>query len=488
MKPIRLSGRIMVAPLVSGARVIVVTDLGGIRILEVNAANPNQPVVDAVEGVVASFKSPLVGYSVYDRGALWVGNDRFTKYDVQASRARMQPQWIKDERDTFVAPPQVIGDNIYHLRRRKESPAYTATAVQGDDGKVLWEVDLALPTALLTVDMQRKQIHSVCAQAELFEVTADVFQTGHVDQVASAAVGAARGVPFDESIPMAAGRWALASPLERHRVVLYDPNAASATGRLIAQPLKAAGDAKVTATPVCCNGGLLLPLDNGQVELVDPGTGERKILPFQPRVEAGRKVQWRRPAVVGAEGKEFVVADDQGKLYRVGVKDQPQPHLAELAAAQLEMKIDLTLAAAGDAVYAVVRGPTADTVVAFATADLAAGKEWPLEGRVVWGPESVGAWVLVATDRQGLLCFEAGQKQRWTSPLAYGPLAGRPAVQDQDLILSSLSGVVWRISGNDGKELKKIELGEPLGSGPVAFGNRLLLAGADGTLLVISAL
>jgi hypothetical protein len=77
------------------------------------------------------------------------------------------------------------------------------------------------------------------------------------------------------------------------------------------------------------------------------------------------------------------------------------------------------------------------------------------------------------------------------SPLACGPLAGRPAVQDQDLILASLSGVVWRVSGEDGKELKKIELGEPLGSGAVAFSRRepmLLISGADGTLLVIPAL
>jgi hypothetical protein len=119
---------------------------------------------------------------------------------------------------------------------------------------------------------------------------------------------------------------------------------------------------------------------------------------------------------------------------------------------------------------------------------LAAGKEFPLEGRVAWGPETLDDLVLVATDRQSLLAFEAGQKQGWTSPLAYGPLVGRPLQVNGNLVLASLSGTVWMISGQDGKELAKVDVGEPLGAGPVAFGTRLLLSAADGTLLVIGAL
>jgi hypothetical protein len=59
-----------------------------------------------------------------------------------------------------------------------------------------------------------------------------------------------------------------------------------------------------------------------------------------------------------------------------------------------------------------------------------------------------------------------------------------------NLLLASLSGTVWMISSQDGKELTKAEVGEPLGAGPVAFanGSRLLVSAADGTLLVIRAL
>jgi len=493
VKPMRLQGRVLAPPIVAGARVIVATDLGAIRVLEVNTANAKTPVTDIVEAIVASYKTPVTGYPAFDAGRLWVGDERFTKYDVQTSRNRLIRQWIKDERDVFVAPPLVIGDTVYHLRRRRDSPAYTVAAIRGDDDQVFWETDLAVPASLLAVDPERKQVHSISAQAELFELTAEHMQAGQttvVDQAASVAGTAARGKSFAEAQALDQGRWALASSRERGHVVVYDPNAATPGARLRDVLLQAAGTAQVTATPVFGLGGLITPLDNGQVLLLDATTGGNKILPFQPTVEAGSKVAWSRAAVVGTEQREFVIADDRRKLFRVGVKDQPEPHLAELAQVQLEVDLVSALAAADDTVYGVIRGPNSDTVVSFAATDLGAGKEWPLEGRVVWGPEFVGGLVLVTTDRQSLVAFEASQKQRWTSPLSYGPLVGRPLPINGNLLLASLSGTVWMISAQDGTESGKFDVGEPLGAGPVAFagGSRLLISAADGTVLVIGAL
>ncbi len=500
MKPIRLGGRIMVAPLLTGARVGVVTDRGAIHLFEVNTANPEEPVLDAVEPQVASFKTPLIGYSVIDGGRLYVGNDRLTKYEVQTSQARLISKWIKCERDTFVAPPQVIGDTVYHLRRRKDSPSYTVSAIHVDDGREFWRVDLATPAALLAVDMEKKQIHCVSAQAELFEVTGETIKSGILDQMTVAAVGAARTIAFNEAIPLSNGRWALASPGDRKRVVVYDPKSVSASGRLRARPLKATGDANVTASPVYFNEGLLMPLDNGQVALADPETGDDKVLPFQARIEAGTKVDWSKPAVVGDEGTEFVIEDGRRKLYRVGIKGGSQSHLSALAQAQLEVDLASALAAAGDTVYGVVRGSGSDTVISFAAADLSAGSEWPLEGRVVWGPEQVGGVVLLASDQDELLCFETGQKQRWKAKLDYGPPVARPLEQGNGFVLTSLGGVIWCVSKEDGSEVQKTDLGAPLGSGAVPFdgGNmllavpfgasNLLLSGSDGTLHVVPAL
>jgi hypothetical protein len=54
-----------------------------------------------------------------------------------------------------------------------------------------------------------------------------------------------------------------------------------------------------------------------------------------------------------------------------------------------------------------------------------------------------------------------------------------------DWILRSLKGMVWRVSGKDGTEISKKDLGQPLGMGAVTFAGRLMLAGADGTLFII---
>ena len=212
------------------------------------------------------------------------------------------------------------------------------------------------------------------------------------------------------------------------------------------------------------------------------------MLPFQSPIEAGSKVAWRGAAVVGADRQAFVIADSRKQLFRVGIKPGASPHLEQLAQNQLDVEIVSPLAACGEAVLGVVREQQRDKFVVFTVADLSAGQDFPIEGRVVWGPEAVGNVVLAATDREQLLCFEAGPKQRWASKLAYGPLAGPPRLQENDLILASQSGVVWRMTLSDGSETGKTEIGEPLRGGPVAYLSRLLVPGSDGTLHVIPAL
>jgi len=111
----------------------------------------------------------------------------------------------------------------------------------------------------------------------------------------------------------------------------------------------------------------------------------------------------------------------------------------------------------------------------------------------------VGDVVLLASDQDGLLCFESGQKQRWKRPLNYGPPVARPLQQGNGFVLTALGGVVWRVSSEDGSEVQKTDLGAPLGSAAVPFDGRnllsvpfgdrnLLLSGSDGTLHVIPAL
>jgi hypothetical protein len=180
--------------------------------------------------------------------------------------------------------------------------------------------------------------------------------------------------------------------------------------------------------------------------------------------------------------------DDGKNIYRVGIKDQPTAQLAELANNHLEVDLASGLAAAGDVLYGFVRAGNGDVVVAISASELKLMKEWDLKGgRVTWGPEAVHGSVMFVTDEKELRCFTADQKELWEKPaVMHGQPSGRPLVDGDDFVFSSVSGAVWRVAGATGAETGKVELGEPLGAGPVAYKNKVLLCGNDGSLHVIA--
>ena len=93
---------------------------------------------------------------------------------------------------------------------------------------------------------------------------------------------------------------------------------------------------------------------------------------------------------------------------------------------------------------------------------------------------------MLATDTGQCYCFDESGQPVWQAASPYGPLAGAPWYQDHYL-LAAASGVVWKADATSGKELAKVDLGQPLATGPVLWGDRLLIGGHDGSLYEISA-
>jgi hypothetical protein len=145
------------------------------------------------------------------------------------------------------------------------------------------------------------------------------------------------------------------------------------------------------------------------------------------------------------------------------------------------------LATIGNTLYGVVAGNNADIVMTFDLSTLKAGKEMYLDGRVIWGPQRAGNVVLLVSDSEGLMCFEDGVKPKWAVPMEYGAFAGPPLIDGQDFLFASVSGTVWRVASDSGAKIGLTDVGEPLATGPVGLGTRLLLSGTDGTVHVIPA-
>ena len=102
-----------------------------------------------------------------------------------------------------------------------------------------------------------------------------------------------------------------------------------------------------------------------------------------------------------------------------------------------------------------------------------------------WGPHRVGDAMILATADNKLTAIGADGQTRWQVPIENGDLVGTPLAQDDSLLIAYKKGVVERRSLADGALVAAKNIEQPLASGVVPFLRRLIIAGNDGTLLVI---
>jgi len=139
----------------------------------------------------------------------------------------------------------------------------------------------------------------------------------------------------------------------------------------------------------------------------------------------------------------------------------------------------------------VVLGDTALTIagdsrlVRFHIPALDSAGESNLSAPVEWGPYQAGDSALFATVDQKLLSLAASGESHWQVSLEHGPLAGPPLVLADSVLLAYRSGFIERRALADGKTLGKLNVEQPLATGPVSFLQKLAIAGNDGTILVV---
>jgi len=486
--PPRVEGRIHLPLIASGRQVLAVTDRGAIYVWEIDPADPKRAVREVARSLGSS-REPLLSYPLLDEGQLWVGDRRLTRYEVQPSRGQLARKWINDDLDTFVGPLQMFADVIFHVRQRKGAAGATVSAIRVDagrdprsDGERIWQTDLGMPPAgEPLVDLASRKILSVTAGGALFAIDADGLRSGGAIMPATVLELPADMPLLERRVDLDDQRMVLAPLRSSSHVALCDPADAPAVLRLLALPFPSCDG----APPVAFGKQLLVAGSTGSVALVDPTGSGPRIHPFQPPLAAGERPAWQRPAVLDGAPPRLAVADQTGRLYLVGVSDQPQPHLAALAQNQLQAAVVAPLASLGATIYVAQRGEGADLITAVSAEKLSPQQTWPLTGRVAWGPQRIADLVLVATDDHQLVCLDGGDQPRWQLPLEFGPLAGRPLAVGQELVCCSSDGTIWRLDAATGKGLAHLATGEALGSGPVAFAKGLLASAADGTVLVV---
>ena len=479
-KSIRVQGRVVTTPIVSRRRILIVTDRRAIELYDVDPNNEAGTPVTTAARQSATSEAPIISYALLDRGYLWMANDRFTKYQVQAATGKLPSEWVQDEKDIYVAPLQLVRDVVVSVHRRQGTEGLTVSATPVNEREPTWQTELAVPIRQMRVEGDR--IQALNARGQLFNISPDDLSAGKISQAAQRATDDARQMMYlTHSELLDAGRWVLSPTKDYTQMVVYQPSNQSQSLRLLQTTVP---PETATNSPISFGGGLLIPRNDGLVSLVDPVTGGDRIHAFHPEVEAGSKTGWVGPAVLG-DGKEFVIADDQKRLYRVAVKTDPEPHLAAMHSVDLEDSLVGQLATVGQVAYGVMRGGGGDLVMCFPLPKLESSQQWPLEGRVTWGPQLIGDLVLVASDTQ-LMCLDADQKQRWAITLENGALAGPPIVDNANLLVACIDGSVLLIKAANGEVTATENVGEPLASGVVPFGDQLLVATRSGSVFVVA--
>ena len=475
---IRLKGQVLVPPIVSKDKVLVVTDRREIDLFEVTLNSEGTEPVTLVVQQTATSEAPIISYSLMDSGYMWVANNRLAKFQVQNSAGKIPSEWVLDEGDVYLSPLQLLGDVVVHTRRRQNAPGVTVAAVRASEQLPVWQTEIAVPARSIFV--QGDKVDAVTARGRCFNVAPQDNERSIVSAATASAANDERIVlSLTEAANVGNGEWSFGVAPAFSQVVFYRGAHADGPLRLatLAIPI---GDAMLP--PVPFSGGLVAPLKDGTVTCMDPVSGGPKLQPFHPSVPTGKTTQWNPPTVLDG-GQEFIITSSRGLTYRVGLKDRTQ--LAELGSRALESEVVGPLASTGAACYLTLRNVDADTVTGLATATLATAKQWPLKGRLQWGPIRVGEQVWVATESE-LLSFDGAPQQQWQVPLEHAPPVGQPLVSSNAVWVATVDGFLLRIDPATGAVSSTLDVGEPLAGGPVAFGERMLVAARSGAVLVIT--
>jgi len=486
VQTVRLKGHVDSPPQVYRDRMLVATDQGELAVFEIVTDEEN-PLARVAEGKAASeaelggegFPEGIIRFPLLRGGRVWIADNQLTQYDLQPSQGRLVPRGVKNERSATLQPLVSIDQTVFHVRRKRGFPGVLVSAMGTEENEPYWETHLAAPLAAEPiVDAEAGRITAVTSIGALFHLPLDDLDdpgapgrpTVARDQPTVALKPAEIEGPVSDVFRVQGRLLVMASGMGAKQLPVYDPQEGNRF-RWLFLPDALAGH------PVPFADGLIAPCEIGQVFLLDPRSGKPRVEPFQPPLETGAQVAWSEPAPVGEDA--VLISQGEAGLYRVGIEDQPKPHLAMLARAELRARLVSPIAVVEGVAYAV---DAADSLVAFELPDLTAREPRSLGARNAWGPGRVGDHVLLATDDDRLYCLDAGGEVVWEVPLPYGPLAGRPLGTESGDVLAARSGVLWRLDPATGKELATVEAGNPLGTGPVPLGDGLLVGGHDGCL------
>jgi outer membrane protein assembly factor BamB len=477
-EPYRMRGQITVSPALQGRRLVVVSNLGDTMVFDVDPNNAESPVAVAAK-MVGGLSQPTSSYPLLTGSRLLIADKKLADYEVQATRQSLDRGSSTFDGDTFLAPLQLFNNVLVHVRQRHGARAVTATGVDLS-GNASWQLELAAPVAGVFAFPQERRFAAVTSNGDLFDVSLENLKQGLRGEPTASGRGSA-SASYGRATPLPEGKYLFAEQQGRSWL-LYDP----ATGGGI-RKVDTSLPGLMSTPPVPFAGGVLAPMSEGSIWLLDTTTGKPQdnATPFQPEIAPGTKAGWLPPLAV--DDHHFVAFDaERRKLYLGRREEKPHPFLAEVRHIDLDYE-PVAAALVGKTVLVVARRESRDEILSYAFPALTVGKSIPLEGRVsTSGLRGAGTHAFCESGNGQLLLLSETGELIWQVDLQGNALAGLPLRQGENWVAVCNNGEVLSLDGATGESKPATDAGQPLLGQAQLFGSRLIAGGADGTLHILS--
>lgn len=472
---IELEGHIRTRPIVTGRSLHVSTDRGAWYTFDIGKLDQESPLTRSVE-LAASDEPPLIRYPFVRGGDLWLAGDKLSKYEIRASQQRLVAEDVYFDKSVFLQPLVSLNDILLYVRRHADRPGIIAGATRMNDAAPLWQTDLSAPPAIDPV------INKADGTATLLTTTGALYDLpGDLtrDRMAIASPQANIGIaqPVIKPVPaVILDNTTQVYPVDASgkRLLVRGSSGGKPTLDWLTLPDSTSG-------PVLAfKNGVVVPGEKGQVFLLDPKTGTELIQPFQPTLQADSKYRWR--ATVNPAGDQLLLANQQ-QLHRVGVQQEPTPHLTSEVTIDLTEGITSSIAALDSSVYGITSN---NKLVCWRNEDLEVGNTWDIGSGVIMEPTRGASHVFVVDAENQLWCLNDQQQVLWKKPIEHGPPIGPPIEGPQGLMIATQTGGVLTLDAETGEQQAVVDTGLPLSSGPVLWNDQVLVVGEDSAFYLLS--
>ena len=479
--PFRLTGNVSIKPIIQGRRLIVLTDRGEGIVYDVEPTAEQEQVTVAAN-LSPSYNVPTSTQMAVSKTQMWITGTRIGRYELQINTGNVVSGWTMHDGDIFIGQPFAKDDALVYSRVLRGTSAIRVTAAEAKSGEEIWHTDVGVPIAMIRQAPAGKGVHVVTSQAALFQLDRQAIDSGSTKGPIENPGDELIAKSFADPIEVDDKRAVMLNKVDGKSMVVYDTAREREQLRSVTMNLSAGSP---SGGGLAVGDGVLVPLDNGRIVLIDFRTGASKATPYQPETDPAANIAWTNPIALNDDATQVVLANSQKKLFRLRVAEQ----IRELASKEISYVTLGKAARVGGTWVAATSGESADYLVGYEMATLTEKFKQLLPGRIIWGPETNGdaneQYCLLQTDDQVLRAFDAGGKQVFELPLPAGKPIGRPVIANGSLVLAGSTGWLTSIEPKSGTLNGQIDLEQPISATPFPIGNSLLVPGKEGVIYVV---